>query len=118
MLRKINLVILSLLAMSQLSFGQSKKETSSFGVKGNCGMCKVTIENAAKIKGVSKVNWNKETKEITVIYNPKKTTLSDIHQSIANAGYDTEDVVRNQQAYDSLHGCCQYDPNMVIGSNK
>lgn len=105
------------IAISQLSFGQSL-ETVTFGVKGNCGMCKSTIEKAAKIKGVSQATWDVDKKEIEVSYNPDKTKLLDIHNSIANAGYDTEKAKSTQEAYNSLHGCCQYDPNMKIGGDK
>ena len=33
---------------------------ASFGVRGNCGMCKSTIEKAANgVDGVSNANWDK-----------------------------------------------------------
>lgn len=97
----------------------SKKVTESFGVRGNCGMCKATIEKAALgVNGVSKASWNKETKEFTVIYDNKKTNLLAIHQAIAKSGYDTELVMAKSSDYDKLPGCCQYDREMSITLKK
>jgi len=89
---------------------QSKNtQSATFKVWGNCGMCKKTIENSLKIKGVSKADWNMETKMITVVYNPKKISLAQIHKKIAAAGYDTELETASNKVYNNLHGCCQYE---------
>lgn len=89
--------------------------TESFGVRGNCGMCKATIEKAALgVKGVSKASWNRETKEFTVTYDNNKTNLDAIHNSIAKSGYDTELVTAKSSDYDNLPGCCQYNREMSI----
>ncbi len=78
-------------------------------VWGNCGMCKTTIEKAAKKAGAAVANWSEETHELQVSYAAAKTTSKKIQQSIANAGYDTQDVTADNGAYKKLHGCCQYD---------
>ena len=37
----------------------------SFGVRGNCGMCKRTIEKAANsVEGIANANWDKDKKLI------------------------------------------------------
>jgi len=96
--------------MSFQSNAQSKKaQTESFKVWGNCGMCKKTIENSVKISGVSKAEWNKETKMMTVSFNPKKITLAQIHKNIASVGYDTELETASDEVYNQLHGCCKYE---------
>ncbi len=72
-------------------------------------MCKKTIEAAANsVEGVESATWDKEKKQITVVYT-NKTTLMDIHKAIASAGYDTEKVKADKKAYNNLAGCCQYD---------
>lgn len=86
----------------------AKSATITFTVSGNCNMCKATIEEAALIKGVKFAEWNKETKIITVVYNPNKTSEDAIHKAIAASGYDTDKVKADKEAYDALPGCCLY----------
>ncbi len=83
--------------------------TSTFKVWGNCEMCKETIENSLKVKGVKKADWNTESKMISVSYDATKITLDQIQKHIASVGYDTEKIKGDDKAYDGLHGCCQYD---------
>ena len=91
---------------------------TSFGVKGNCGMCKKTIETAAlSLSGVTNADWDKQTKQIKLIYDPQIVDLMSIHQVIANSGYGTELVENNMDSYDNLPLCCKYDPKMNIKSN-
>ena len=88
---------------------------ASFGVRGNCGMCKTTIENAVTgIDGVSKADWNKTRKKIDVSFDESKTTLDAIHKAIANSGYDTDKMSGNEEAYKDLPGCCQFDHTMEM----
>lgn len=118
MINKLKLGIAFGFAITQLSFGQTSEVTATFGVRGNCGMCKATIEKAAQIDGVSSAKWNVDKKEIEISYNPKTTRLKEVHASIAEAGYDTDQTNRIQKSYDNLHGCCKYDPNMKMGGGK
>lgn len=91
---------------------------TSFGVKGNCGMCKKTIETAAlSLSGVTNADWDKQTKQIKLKYDPQIVDLMSIHQAIANSGYGTELVENNMDSYDNLPLCCKYDPKMNIKSN-
>lgn len=87
----------------------------SFGVRGNCGMCKKTIEKAAlSVDGVSSAKWDREKKKIDVSFDEKKTNEMAIHKAIAASGYDTEKVASNEEAYDKLPGCCKYDHEMKM----
>lgn len=80
-----------------------------FKVSGNCGMCKSTIEKAAKaLDGVLRAQWNKETKELHVSFDSGKVKLADLHKAIAQKGYDTDKVKADDEIYDKLHGCCKY----------
>lgn len=87
----------------------------SFGVRGNCGMCKKTIEKAANsVDGVGMANWDKTQKKIDVKFDESKTDLMTIHKAIAASGYDTEKVAADEEAYANLPDCCQYDHAMMM----
>jgi len=86
---------------------QSKAE--KIAVSGNCGMCKKTIEKAAKAAGAKDAVWDIPTKTLSVTYNAKKTNSSKIQQAVAATGYDTREIRGNDAAYEKLHACCQYE---------
>lgn len=87
----------------------TSNKTESFKVWGNCDMCKARIEKAAKIDGVFKTEWNKETKILTLVYNPKLVNSDTVLRKIAAVGHDTEKFQASDEAYNSLPGCCLYD---------
>lgn len=90
-------------------------ETISFGVRGNCSMCKETIETAAKsVNGVFSANWNVDKKNISLSFNSGKTNENEIHSAIALSGYDTEKVKGNISAYNKLPKCCLYSREMKM----
>lgn len=98
------------------------KETAmtnmSFGVRGNCGMCKSTIEKAANsVDGVSSANWDKNKKKIDVSFDDSKTDIMAIHKAIADSGYDTDKVAGNENAYNGLPECCKYDHEMMMNQS-
>ncbi|MBN8697768.1 MAG: heavy-metal-associated domain-containing protein [Bacteroidetes bacterium] len=83
--------------------------TSTFKVWGNCEMCKETIEGSLKVDGITKADWNVDSKIITVSYDDKKISLDQIQKNIASVGYDNEKYKGDDKAYSELPGCCQYD---------
>lgn len=90
----------------------------SFGVRGNCGMCKNTIEKAANgVEGVASANWDVDKKKIDVSFDDTKTDAMAIHKAIAASGYDTEKVAGDEEAYDGLPGCCKYDHEMMMNQS-
>ena len=132
-------VILSLAVIALVVFSSCKNETekntetseanteineialteTTFGVRGNCGMCKSTIEKAANsIEGVTSANWSIDLKKIDVKYDDTKTDEMAIHNAIAASGYDTEKVEGNKEAYKELPECCQYDHAMEMSLDK
>ena len=91
------------------------KTNLTFGVRGNCGMCKMTIEKAANsVEGVSSAVWDVDQKKIDISFDDGKIDALVIHEAIAASGYDTEQVAGNEEAYDGLPGCCKYDHAMVM----
>ena len=84
---------------------------TSFAVKGNCKMCKKTIETSAlSLDGVHKATGMLKLRQIDLVYDDQLVELMTIHNTIAASGYSTELVDLNQEAYDNLPLCCQYDP--------
>ncbi len=130
-------VILSIAVIAALGLisckNETKKETEtttteiskemamtelSFGVRGNCGMCKSTIEKAANsVDGVANANWVVDKKKIDVSFDDTKTDAMAIHKAIAASGYDTEKAASSEEAYKGLPGCCQYDHEMMMNQS-
>ena len=104
------------MAIASFSFAQTK--TEKFNVSGNCGMCKSTIEKAAKAAGATTATWNAETKELTVKYNTASTNAAKIQQKVAGAGYDNVGFKATDEAYKKLHGCCQYERTTATTKEK
>ena len=110
---KTKAYILSAVASFLLStsvFSQTaslKKE--EIKVWGNCGMCKSTIEKAAKSAGASEAEWDEDSKMLTVSYDASKTGGKAIQKAVVATGYDTQDFTATDESYNKLHGCCKYD---------
>lgn len=99
---------------SEVSKEMAKGDVS-FGVRGNCEMCKSTIEKAANsVEGVTMATWDVDKKMIAVSFDDSKTDEMAIHNAIAASGYDTDKVAGSEMAYKDLPGCCQYDHDMVL----
>ena len=90
----------------------------SFGVRGNCGMCKTTIQKAAlSVDGVEEASWDIKTKVLDIRTNSNLDSITiKIHNAVAKSGYDTELVLANSEDYNNLPGCCQYNREMEISS--
>jgi len=96
------------------------KSDLTFGVRGNCGMCKSTIESATmSIEGVDTATWSTESKMISINISTEINDqfINDIHNAIAKSGYDTELSTALDKDYDKLPMCCKYNREMVIASN-
>ncbi|WP_271404989.1 heavy-metal-associated domain-containing protein [Tenacibaculum soleae] len=127
-------VILSIAVIATIALvsckNEAKKETNkteqtttnkvtstetTFGVRGNCGMCKNTIEKTVNsIDGVKSAEWDKLRKQVKVSFDGSQTNLDAIHSSIAGSGYDTDKKTASEEIYNSLPGCCQYDREMAM----
>lgn len=90
------------------SIGYTQIDTTSFEVKGNCGMCEMRIEKAAKIQGVILADWDMETSQLLLIYHTNQTEPLNVEKAIAAVGHATENVQANEKAYEELPGCCLY----------
>ncbi len=77
-------------------------------VQGNCGQCEERIENVAYKIGVKSADWNKETEELVLHYNPRKVNLDTLIDAILRSGHDVGDQKATQEAYDTLPNCCKF----------
>ena len=100
----------------QSSFGQAVKK-QTLKVYGECGQCKKKIEKSAVTAGAIYANWNEKTKQLNIRYNPAVSNPIKIETAIANAGYDTQDVLASDNAYNKLEKCCQYDRKSLTSKN-
>jgi periplasmic mercuric ion binding protein len=109
--KKMRTKILSLVALFMMGavsvFAGNK--TEKIEVKGNCEMCETRIEKTALgIDGVSKADWNTETKQLDLVFDDTKTNLDKIEIAIATVGHDTPKHKAPDEVYKKLPECCLY----------
>lgn len=103
----LSLVTMFLLG-SMAVFAKDKSEM--FLVNGKCEMCEKRIEMAAlSIDGVSKADWNKDTKMMELTLNDSKTDVHKVEMAIAKVGHDTKMHKASDEDYNKLNECCKYD---------
>ncbi|EDM45021.1 cation-transporting ATPase [unidentified eubacterium SCB49] len=110
-----NLIAILMIALVGFTAtAQDKNAKETIEVDGVCGMCKVRIEKASiKTKGVKSAVWNVETKELSLIYDARKTDIKTISEKIAAVGHDTKEIKATDEAYNSVHPCCLYRDEAV-----
>jgi periplasmic mercuric ion binding protein len=108
---KKNIFVFIFLLVSAITFADKPKtETVKIKTSAICEQCKETIEKKlAFTKGVieSSVDLDSKDKITTVIFNPKKTTVDKIRKSIAQSGYDADEVPAVPASYEKLEACCK-----------
>jgi len=104
------LLFMALVSITISSCSQIKNaKTETVKIYGNCGICKTTIENAGNQKKVALVDWNKDTKTATLIYDTTKTDQTEILKRIGLAGYDSDQFLAPDDVYAKLPECCHYN---------
>ncbi len=78
-------------------------------------MCEKRIVKAAlRVDGVSKADWNKETKQMELVFDDTKTDLDKVRVAIAKVGHDTPKHKASTEVYDALPDCCKYNRTAVM----
>ena len=73
-----------------------------------CSMCASTVTDAVmELDGVKNVEVDVDEQVATVTYLSKKVKKADIEKAIANAGYNANEVRRDDEAYKKLPICCR-----------
>lgn len=103
-------ILFSILFAFSLSagFAQSGDKVVKIKTSAICEMCKERLErNLGLAKGVRESNLDLDDMVMTVKYNPKKTDVASIKETIVKTGYDADEAVADQKAHDKLPKCCQ-----------
>ena len=113
-------VVIKNAPISNIDISTSTQSDYSIGVKGNCGMCKTTIEKSVKgLDFVENAEWGIQTKILDVEFSDSSIfDLEKLNIAITESGYETMSSTANQSSYDALPGCCKYDRNMQVYSPK
>ena len=73
-----------------------------------CGMCKTTLEKAmAYEKGVKAAELDVESRMLTIVYQPDRTSIEKLRLAISHVGYDADSVQADPRDHDRLPDCCQ-----------
>jgi len=100
-------LLFALLFISTTAFAQKPIETQ-FEVSGVCGMCEDRIESALDVKGIKMADYDLDSHQLSLVYNPKHISEEEIHQLLNAAGHDTEKSKASDAQYDTVHDCCKY----------
>jgi len=105
---KTTILTLALFFIGVLAMNAQDKNEIKVKTSAQCGMCKDRIEKAlAYEKGVYSSNLDLKTKEVTVVYNPKKISPDKIRLAISKVGYQADDLKADPFAYEELPPCCK-----------
>ncbi len=81
-----------LLLLSGSNAFAAEPQTVVLDVPGmTCKFCPITVRKAlGKVPGVIKATSDFESKTATVVYDPDKTSIAELTQATANAGYTSK----------------------------
>lgn len=73
-----------------------------------CGSCGKNLQAGLfKIKGLKTFEIDEDTKQITVYYDRRKTSIETIRERIASLGFNADDVKATPEAIAALANCCK-----------
>jgi len=112
-------IILTSIVLFAISFfsstmlqAQEKGKTETVVIKSSvvCGMCEAKVKKELAFeKGVTDIQVNLKERLITVEYRPNRTDEEKIKKAITKIGYDADDLVADEKAYEKLPACCKRD---------
>lgn len=108
MRKNLILIFFVLLIVFLISCKNSVVETQ-VQVYGACDIAKKKIDSAARLEGVIKADWNKESKLLTIKYDSTKVSIDAILKNVAMAGFDNERYFADDYAYEELPDSCKYE---------
>ncbi len=101
--------LLLLFTVSSFTYNYAQTETSAkIKVAAACGMCKMRIEKAMKIPGITKAKYDLKTQTLSVSFDASVFKVEDIHNKMAEVGHDTELKKADDKVYKALPECCHY----------
>ncbi len=106
----ITLSIIGLQAQNKKNKNEKKLETIEIQTSAVCGMCKEKLEHdIAFEKGVRFVELDNKTKVLTIKFKKGKNTKENLKKAVTKVGYDADELLAEQKAYDALPACCKKD---------
>ncbi len=113
-MKRFQLAFLSIIIMASTAFSQSKapKKVVIQTPTVQCDACKSRLENRLmRDEGIVSLVADPKKHTVTVVYLPDRTNIEIIKTSIANQGYDADDVTAEPDSYKRLPATCRH----VIG---
>lgn len=111
---KSALILFAIFLISNTAIAQKTNQKAVIKTTLNCNHCKECETcglkfktEMLKIKGVKMYELDDIKMTFTIYYNPKKTTLQAIKESIAKLRYDADEVKATSEGIASLDGCCK-----------
>ncbi len=110
-MKKLLTLVVALIGFVTMGFSQAKKGVQTVSIKTptvQCESCKKRIESyLMREQGIQKVNVDYKKKVTKVTFVADRTNIENVKTSIANAGYDADDVTANEESYQKLPSCCK-----------
>jgi len=107
-MKKLFVIVCTIVAISGYTFAQSDVETITIKTSSQCEMCKKRIEKGMrKEKGVKSATLNLDNHTLTVAYKKDKTNPDALRTALTNIGYDADNMPANEKAYKKLPDCCK-----------
>lgn len=83
-------------------------ETTSFKVNGTAA-CEAQIETLiTSLDGVTSATWDATTKIITIIFDNETIKKDRFYVTLAEGGYDNQELHAKKAHYDELPAACKY----------
>lgn len=114
-MKKLSLLVIAIMAFAFAGFSQVKKAVLSATIQTptvHCESCKKRIEDELKrVDGVQKAVVDFKRKTTKVTYITDRTNIENIKTTIANTGYDADDVKADPDAFNRLPKACRVVKN-------
>lgn len=80
----------------------------SFFAAGNCAACQALIESSlTEQSGIHAANWDFESSQVKVSYDPRKWDADRLQETVAAAGFNTGFFDADPTAQGQLPACCR-----------
>ena len=102
-------VLLIVLSFGLLDCGSTNSEEANISLPTiMCGMCEANIVDAfSKTDGIIKVTVDLENKSGKVYFDSEKVSVPQIELQISKAGYQANETIAVEEAYNKLPRCCK-----------
>jgi periplasmic mercuric ion binding protein len=109
-MKALKLTLFILFATASVAFSQPKMIKAVINTPTvQCDACKSRIENRMMHdEGMSSIKADPKKHTVTVVFYSDRTNIENIKTSLANLGYDADDVTAEPDSYKRLPRTCQH----------